>query len=438
MNRATWEEMRAGRAARVDEIGVHYLDQWGERVYAPRDTPATNGTARRSAGGEPHEHESRPVLVRLSDVTPERVRWLWRGRLPRGKLVVLDGDPDKGKSTMAVDLAARISTASPMPDGERLERPEAVVVMSAEDGLADTIRPRLDAAGADTSRVVAFTEVRLPDGTARLPSLPADLDLLEGVVAKEGAALVVVDVLNAYLGAAVDSYRDQDVRRALHPLAAMAERTGATVLCLRHLTKGSGGANALYRGTGSIGIVGAARVGLVAAVDPDDESRRILAVGKCNLAAKEPALIYRLVPDEERAVARVCWEGVSHHTADRLLVTRDERDEDAGPRDEAIAFLSDLLATGAVPAKVGKLEAAEAGIASRTLDRAKKSLGVRSVKLGKPGEPGQWMWTLDERRTPREDEERHTPGMALFGERGDLRGAQQAAEASIASALGES
>lgn len=404
-------------SGRMVDISQDYRDGAGlyrwEQVYRQNGTPLE----------EVDEDGDRAITVRLSDVTPERVRWIWPGRLPRGKLVILDGDPDKGKSTLVLDLAARLSTGSPMPDGHRIDAPEGVVVMSAEDGLADTIRPRLDAAGANPARIVAFTDVTTAEGIKRLPSLPADLDLLERIVHRERAALVAVDVLNAYLGGAVDSYRDQDVRRALHPLSAMAERTGATVLCLRHLTKGSGGANALYRGTGSIGIVGAARVGLVAAVDPDDEDRRVLAVGKCNLAEKAPALTYRLVPDEEHGVARVQWEGVSYHTADGLLLTREERDDDTGPRDEAVSFLSELLADGPVSAKAGKAEAAEAGVAPRTLDRAKKSLGVRSVKVGKPGEPGRWMWTLDDRSTPPQSEGRHTPGLAMFEECGDLHGA---------------
>ena len=365
----------------------------------------------------------RAVMVRLGDVAPERVSWLWRGRLPRGKLVVLDGDPDKGKSTLSLDLAARISTGSPMPDGDPLDGPAAVVIMSAEDGIADTIRPRLDAAGADVSRIVAFTEVVLPDGTTRTPSLPYDLAHVETAVMAEGAALVIVDVLNAYLGADVNGYRDQDVRRALHPLSKMAERTGACVMALRHLTKGSGGANAVYRGGGSIGIIGAARVGLVAAVDPEDDTRRVLAVSKCNLAERATALAYRLVADELRDVARVQWEGPTEHTADGLLVLRDER-EHAGDDDalDAVDALGDVLADGPVWVKEVFDAMRAAGFSRDQSKRAKSKLKARSVKVGKPGDAEQgWQWELpgSARRVHEASEGSHVPTCTPFAPLGD-------------------
>lgn len=236
--------------------------------------------------------------TRLADVVAERVEWLWPGRMPRGKLVVLDGDPSVGKSTLALDLAARITTGHPMP-GEDLAMvpPSAVVLMAAEDGLADTIRPRLDAAGADCTRVHHLDAVPTVDdeGTVRErpPVIPGDVEAIEALVVATGAVLVIVDVLMAYLSGRSDSHRDQDVRGALAPLVAVAERTGATIVVLRHLTKSPGGA-AIYRGGGSIGIVGAARSALLAAVDPDDDTgtRRVLAAIKCNLGPLSAAMGY--------------------------------------------------------------------------------------------------------------------------------------------------
>lgn len=346
-----------------------------------------------------------PVVVRVSDVVAERVRWLWPGRIPMGKLTVLDGDPGLGKSTLSLDVAARVSTGSPLPTGERLEDPASVVVLSAEDGIADTIRPRLEAAGADLERVLVFTEVREAVGdrppSVRPPSIPEDVDHLERLVLGEGVALVVIDPLMAYLQSKVDSYRDQDVRRVLHRLTTMAEATGAAVVILRHLSK-TGGANPLYRGGGSIGIVGAARCGLLVAPDPEDDTRRILAVSKSNLAAIPEALAYRLATDEDRGTARVRWEGTTSHRAAELLRTRDADEDDgvAGGRQGAEAFLVDLLAGGPVAAKEALAEAKQADIAARTLDRARKRLGVISRKVGQPGEKGEWRWVLS-------SEERH-------------------------------
>ncbi|MDQ6849430.1 MAG: AAA family ATPase, partial [Actinomycetota bacterium] len=164
-----------------------------------------------------------PGVVRLADVQPERVSWLWPGRLPLGKLVVIDGDPSTGKSTLMLDLAARITTNTPFPDGTRPGDGPAgagVLLLSAEDGLADTIAPRLIAAGADLEWVHALTEVpvRDQDGITKMvpPSLPRDIPVIRRIVEDESVSLVIVDVLMAYLNGKVDSHRDQDVRGVLH------------------------------------------------------------------------------------------------------------------------------------------------------------------------------------------------------------------------------
>ena len=331
------------------------------------------------------------VVVRVADVAAEQVRWLWPGYLPRGKLVVLDGDPDLGKSTLTLDLAARVSRGHPMPDGAPLDGPAGVVLLTAEDGVADTVRPRLEAAGADLARVHVVTGAEVGDGTTRLPAIPGDVPALEAAAVACGAALVVVDVLNAFLAADVDAYRHQDVRRALHPLAEMAARTGAAVVALRHLSK-SGGSHALYRGGGSIGIIGAARVGLLVAKDPDDEGRRVLAVTKSNLAALGSSLRYWLEPDDERGCARLRWEGTTDHRAGDLLAAA--TDEERSELGDACGFLVDLLASGPVAARAVVAAAERAGVSTATLRRAKARLAVRSAKVGAPGEEGEWRWVL--------------------------------------------
>ena len=246
----------------------------------------------------------RPVGKLLSEVEPEQVEWLWPGRLPLGKLAVLDGDPGLGKSALTLDLAARVSAGLELPDGSRCG-PAGVVLLSAEDGLEDTIRPRLDAAGADTERIVALSMIGVGTRAERLVSLTQDLDAIEAAIRRVGAALVVIDPLMAFLTGKTDSHKDQDIRRALAPLAALAERTGAAVLIVRHLNKSAGG-NALYRGGGSIGIIGAARAGLVVAPDPEDPERRILAANKHNLSGAAPSLVFR-VEAAPNGAARVAW-----------------------------------------------------------------------------------------------------------------------------------
>lgn len=345
--------------------------------------------------GDQADEEDRARFTTMAAVKSERVEWLWAGRLPAGKLVTLDGDPGLGKSTLALDLAARISTASPMPDRDRPDRPRDVVLLSAEDGLADTIRPRLDAAGANVNRVHVFTGVDEPDddGTMRErpPSLPIDLERLERRIARTGAALVIVDVLNAFLHGSVDSHRDQDVRRALHAMARTAERTGATFLVLRHLNK-SGGPKSMYRGGGSIGIIGAARAGLIVGSDEDeDEDRSVLAVVKSNLAAKPPSLAYRLVNAPEHGCARVEWLGTCDRNADDLVAPPDRGDTDP----DAAAVLTQILEDGPRWVKDALDAMAGAGFSKDQANRAKRKLRVRSLKEGKPGDADSgWRWWL--------------------------------------------
>jgi hypothetical protein len=334
-----------------------------------------------------HEQLGDLVVTTMSNIAPERIEWLWPGRIPRGKLTVVEGDPKVGKSTLMLDLIARVTTGSPMPDSARLPAPAHCVLLTAEDGLADTVRPRLDAAGGDSSRVHVWEAVLATDDGGRTemrpPTIPLDLVRLEHLVDELGAELVVVDVLAAYLGAEIDDHKNHDVRRALMPLAKMAERAGAAVVVLRHLNK-SGGENALYRGGGSIGITGTARSILLAATDPGDDTgtRRVLAVTACNVAAPVPALAYQLVPDEMRDCARIVWEGTSDLTS-RDLLANPARAEERSERSEIEELLSAWTAAGPIAVEEAKRRLHSDGYSpsSSTLTRAARHAGV---KVGKP------------------------------------------------------
>jgi hypothetical protein len=272
-----------------------------------------------------YERNGRPEPVgRLLDgVEPEQVGWLYPKRIPLGKLTVVDGDPGLGKSATATDFGARVSVGRTWPDGAPCEV-GGVVICSAEDGLADTIRPRLEAAGADLSRVLALDTI--PDGDAERPiSIPEDLDVVRRGIERVGARLVIFDPLMAFLSADVNGHRDQDVRRALAPLAKLAEDTGAAILIVRHLNKTEGG-NPLYRGGGSIGITGAARSALLVARDPEDDDRRVLATLKSNLSAPAPSLAFTLSEAANGAV-RVEWKGSTPLDARTLLAVPSDDEE---------------------------------------------------------------------------------------------------------------
>jgi len=218
-------------------------------------------------------------------------------------------------------------------------------------------------------------------------------------VQAERAALLVVDPLMAFMAADVNTNRDQDVRRVLYRLAMLAETTGVAVLALRHLNKAVS-LSALYRGGGSIGIIGAARSGLLVAPDPDDEGggRRVLAVSKSNLAAKAPSLVYRIVGDELYDTAKVVWEGPSSHSAEALIGRPLERP--APEQDRAEAFLEAELADGPRLAEDLRAVAEARGLAWRTVQRATEALEVEVERRPEPGKRGRgpsW-WTLPSTR----------------------------------------
>ena len=351
----------------------------------------------RRGNGQPEAQEDdaiteRAVLVKVSSVRAERVEWEWMHRIPRSKLTVLDGDPGLGKSTVALDLIARLTSGRPKPGDERELPTAGAVILSAEDGIADTIRPRLEAAGADLDRVAVLTAVRDEKGRPRLPVLPEDIESARAAVQTMGARLLVVDPLMAFLAGRVDSHRDQDVRGALALLSDLAEAEAVAILIIRHLNKTMGG-HPIYRGGGSIGIIGAARAGLLVAPDPQDDTRRILAVSKSNLGPIPPSLAYRLVQAGD--ASRVEWAGIATCSAKDLLVIQAGDGDGDGARTEAEGFVRDLLADGPMAAKEALRQAKQAGIKATTLHRARARLGVTTTKSGGHfgGDPG-WYWEL--------------------------------------------
>jgi hypothetical protein len=267
----------------------------------------------------PFEAESTGIT--LSDVETQQIDWLWQRRIPLGKITLLDGDPGMGKSLIAITIAACVSTGRPMPDGTP-GRQGGIILIAPEDSAEDTIKPRVEAAGGDPSRVlllntvISFDEKRL--GIYDRPfSLSRDLNDLEIDIRRTNAILVVLDPLMAVLGRNIDSSRDQDVREVFTPLAQLAERTGCAILIIRHLNKGSSD-NILYRGAGSIGIIAAARTGLLVAHDPDDEQKRVFATVKNNLSKMAPNLTYQIV-ENERGIPYIQWLGENHHSTLTLL-----------------------------------------------------------------------------------------------------------------------
>ena len=247
----------------------------------------------------------------LADIERQSVRWLWPQRLARGKLGIIDGDPGQGKGFMTLDIAARITRGRPMPDSNQRQAPANVVLLTPEDDAADTIRPRLEAAEADLRRIRILTTTTDTDPVTgkqreRFLTLPRDILLIETAVQADRAAFLLIDPIMAVLDPGVKTNSDSEVRAALMPLKAMAERQNIAVLLVRHLNKG-GGDNALYRGGGSIAFTGLCRTAFLVAAHPDGGDKRVLASAKSNIGRLAPSLSFALTsdPPERHALCRV-------------------------------------------------------------------------------------------------------------------------------------
>jgi hypothetical protein len=329
-----------------------------------------------------------PLLTTLADVPPREVTWLWPGRLARGKLAILDGDPGLGKSLVTLDWAARVTRGLPFPDQSPGTAAD-VLIVNCEDGVADTIRPRLEALGANLDRVHLFHGPNI-EGHEFLPSLPRDLFRLEKAIERCQAALVVIDPIMVFLDDTVVSSNDQSVRQALSPLSNVAERTSAAVVLVRHLNK-TGGAKAVYRGGGSIGIIGACRSAWLIARHPSDEHQRVLAQIKNNLAKPQPSLSYELVSDEHDQ-PQVAWLGIVEIAADELVGAA-AAVADLPALERAVGLLREALANGPRPVAELIAELSKQHVSRATLFRAKKEAGVESL-LEKNATGCRALWRL--------------------------------------------
>ena len=321
-----------------------------------------------------------PGLVNLEKAKIEKVDFAWPPYLPIGKLTVAEGDPGTGKTFLALEIASAFSRGT-APFPPTLDMPRKTLILSGEDGIEDTIVPRLKAMNAKLGMIKAY---RSP-----LNLGSKGLEIFENLCKEILPGLVIIDPLYAYTGGQVDIHRANEVRAVLAPLIDLAARYRFSLLAIRHLSKGDKG-KSLYRGLGSIDVTAAARSVLLVGKNPDNAEEKIVCHLKSNLSKPGRSLAYKL---ENQAVR---WKGFSELTAEDLLSP--ELPTDPSAIEAAQKFLRQELSDG--PASVTELKrlALNEKISERTLERAKSTLRILSKREGVPGKSGggKYLWLLPE------------------------------------------
>lgn len=366
------------------------IEQWLERLPECADAAGMIAELAEKTKPTMPDVPFRPHLFgrRVADVKPESVNWLWPNRIPYGKLTMLAGDPGLGKSFLTMDIAAKLSSGTAWPDDrDNCIEPGNVLILSGEDALGDTIRPRLDAAGADVTRIIVIDGTRHTEGgEGKFFSLQTDIRKLGEFIVQESAKLCIIDPVTAFLGG-TDDCNNSEIRGLLGPLSNVAEETGCAILCVSHLNKNQGN-RAIYRVMGSLAFTAAVRASWLLVADKEDPQRRrrLLLPHKNNLGVPIGGLAFRIED------GRLHWfDGV-------VDVDPDEAMDDAKTvtaKDTAKKWILDVLAGGAVESDDIFDQADAEGIARRTLMRAKAELPqVCSRKRTIDGKP-KWAWWLE-------------------------------------------
>ena len=334
-------------------------------------------------------------LVQGSTVTPVSIIWLWEGWLPCGKLVILAGQPGTGKTTLMLSIAAITTTGGTLPDGSVAET-GSVVIWSGEDGVEDTLVPRLIAMGADMTKVYFVT------GKGNQPFDPSkDMPkLAERLESVTDLKLVIIDPVVSVISG--DSHKNAEVRKGLQPLVYLAKDTGACVVGISHFNKpGASSRDPLDLVSGSIAFAAVARVVLGASkllTSDDNAMGRIFCRIKSNIGPDDGGIGYDLnmiplLTHNNMTASTVRWgQYIEGHSRDLLVSSQSADPAESSALREAQDFLKELLAAGPVASKTVQDEAKIAAQAWRTVRRAKKSLGVLDYKAA--GKGGQWLWKL--------------------------------------------
>ena len=334
-------------------------------------------------------------MINMESVKVEQIEWLLYPFIPFGKVTIIQGDPGEGKTTMVLQIIAKLTRGEPILLNKKSQKeaqqdseenlkqevlsqdnsiqPVNVIYQTAEDGLGDTIKPRLLAAGADCSRVLVIDD-------REQPLTMLDVRLEEAIMQTK-ARMVVLDPIQGFLGAEVDMHRANEIRPLMKRVSVLAEKYHCAIILIGHMNKNSNGKSS-YRGLGSIDFQAAARSVLIVGRLKDEPETRVMCHVKSSLAPEGKSVAFRL--DKETGFQ---WIGEYDISADDLL-SGDARGQKSRIAKE---FLLDILADGGMAQKKIEEEANKQGIKKKTLRNAKQELEIDSVKRG-----NQWFWILSE------------------------------------------
>lgn len=312
-------------------------------------------------------------IIKMSDVQSQEIEWLWYPFIPYGKLTIIQGDPGDGKTTLVLNIAAKLSKGEGLDENMQIADPINIIYQTAEDGLADTVKPRLELAGADCEKIMVIDESD--------KSLSMIDERLEEAIVKTGARLLILDPIQAYLGGGMDMNRANEARDMTKKLGALAEKTKCAIILIGHMNKAAGN-KAAYRGMGSIDFFAVARsVLLVGRIEGEANARAVVQI-KNNLAAFGHAKAFEL------SESGFQWLGDYEITVDEVLGGIAPK---ANKMELAKKILRELAEThNAVQSNEVFELAEEHGISKRTMENAKKELGIKAKKIN-----NAWYWELD-------------------------------------------